>query len=130
MSRNVAAFSCCTQKIFFSTYLCGFRKDYNTQQVLVRFVVKCNSVLHKKNSKGLPILMGLSKEFDCLNHALLIAQLPVNGFSRPALKLIYSYKLERQQRVEINGSFTTLKQTLSTYSPRLGFGTPASQHFY
>ena len=55
--------------------------------------------------------MDLSKAFDCLNHELLIAKLSAYGFSRPALKLIYTYLNERQQRVKINGSFSTLKQT-------------------
>ena len=55
--------------------------------------------------------MDLSKAFYCLNHELLIAQMSAYGFSRPALKLIYSCLLERQQRVKINGSFSTLKQT-------------------
>ena len=33
------------------------------------------------------------------------------GFSRPALKLIYSYLHEGQRRVKINGSFSTLRET-------------------
>ena len=51
------------------------------------------------------------KAFDCLNHELLIAKLYAYGFSIPALKLIYSYLHQRQQRVKINGSLGTLKQT-------------------
>jgi len=56
-------------------------------------------------------LIDLSKAFDYLNHELLIVKMSAYGFSRPALKLIYSYLHERQQRVEINDSFSTLKQT-------------------
>ena len=55
--------------------------------------------------------MDLSKSSDCLNHELLIAKLSAYGFSRSALKLIHSYLNERQQRVKINGSFSTSKQT-------------------
>ena len=55
--------------------------------------------------------MDLSKAFDCLNHELLIAKLSAYGFSRSALKLIHCYLNERQQRVKINGSFSTSKQT-------------------
>ena len=55
--------------------------------------------------------MDLSKAFDGLNHELLIAKLSAYGFSRSALKLIHSYLNERQQRVKVNGSFSTLKMT-------------------
>ena len=81
MSEQMAAYS----ETFLSPYLCGFRKGYNTQQALVRFVEKCKSVLDKKGFAG-AILMDLSKTFDCLNHELLIAKLSAYGFSRPALK--------------------------------------------
>ena len=75
--------------------------------------------------------MGLSKVFECLNHQLLIAKMSAYDSSGPALKLIYSYLNERQQRVKINGSFSTLKQnSLSRSSPRLGFGTLAFQYIH
>ena len=74
--------------------------------------------------------MDLSKAFDCLNNELLIAKLSAYGFSRPALKLIYCYLHERQQRVKVNGSFSTLKQTSLSVPRRLGYGTPAFQYIY
>ena len=55
--------------------------------------------------------MDLSKAFDCLNRELLIAKLSAYGFSRSALTLIHNYLDERQQRVEVNGSFSTSKRT-------------------
>ena len=55
--------------------------------------------------------MDLSKAFDCLNHGLLIAKLNAYGFSTSALRLIHSYLNERKQRVKINGSFSTWKET-------------------
>ena len=55
--------------------------------------------------------MDLSKAFDCLNHELLITKLSAYGFSRSALKLIHRNLNERQQRVKINGSFSTSRQT-------------------
>ena len=93
---------------FLSLYLCGFMKGYNTQQALVRFLEKCKSVLHNKGFAG-AILMDLSKAFDCLNHELLIAKLNAYGFNWTALKHIHSYLTKRQQRVKINGSFSTMK---------------------
>ena len=51
--------------------------------------------------------MDLSKAFDCLDHELLVAKLHAYGFNRQALNQIDSL-IERQQRVKINGSFSTL----------------------
>ena len=87
---------------FLFQYLCGFRKGYNTQQALVRFLEKCKAVLDNKGFAG-AILMDLSKAFDCLNHDLLIAKLHAYGFNRTALKQVHSYLTDRQQRVKING---------------------------
>ena len=83
-------------KSFLSQYLCGFRKGYNTQQALVRFLEECKSVLDNKGFVG-GILMDLSKAFDCLNHELLKAKLNAYGFTWTALKLIHSYLTKRQQ---------------------------------
>ena len=120
MSEQMTAYS----ETFWSPYLCGFRKGYNTQKALVRFVEKCKSVLDKKGFAR-AILIDLSKAFIWLNYELLIAKLSAYGFFRPAFKLIHSYLHERQQRVKINGSFSTLKPRRS---PRLGFWTPDFQY--
>ena len=53
------------------------------------------------------VLSDLSKAFDCLNHELLIAELDVYGLSRSALLFVYSYIHERNQRVKVNGFFST-----------------------
>ena len=60
--------------------------------------------------------MDLSKAFDCIRHDFLIAKLHAYGFSREALWFVYSYLENRQQRVKINGSFSTYKH--------LRFGVP------
>ena len=78
----------------------------------MRFLEKCRSALDKKGFAGAgTILMDLSKAFDRLDHELLIAKLSAYGFSRSALKLIHSYSNERQQRLMVNGSFSTSKRT-------------------
>ena len=56
--------------------------------------------------------MDLSKAFDCLNHELLIAKLSAYGFSPNALQLVHSYLSERKQRVKVNGSFSTWRETM------------------
>ena len=57
------------------------------------------------------LLTDLSKAFDCLNHGLLIAKLNAYGFSTSVLRLTHSYLNERKQRVKINGSSSTWKET-------------------
>ena len=94
---------------YFSTLLCGFRKGYNTQQALVRFLEKTKLCIDVGGKVG-AVMMDLSKAFDCLRHDLLIAKLHAYGFSHDALSLIYSYLHNRQQRVKVNGSFSSWKQ--------------------
>ena len=48
--------------------------------------------------------MDLSKEFDTLNHNLLLAKLNVYGFSFNVIKFIQSYLLEGFQKVNINSN--------------------------
>ena len=95
---------------FLSPILCGFREGYGTQHALLRFIETCKKILDKGGVTG-ALLTDLSKAFDCLNHGLLIAKLNAYGFSTSALRLIHSYLNERKQRVKINGSFSTWKET-------------------
>ena len=53
--------------------------------------------------------MDLSKAFDCIRHDLLIAKLHAYGFSQEALALINDYLTNIQQRVKVNGSFSSWK---------------------
>ena len=77
-----------------SPYLCGYRKGYNTQQVLLAIIEKWKKNLDDKGRGG-AVLMDLSKALDTLNHGLLIAKLSAYGFEHDALKLIYSYLTNR-----------------------------------
>ena len=67
----------------FSPYLCGFRKGYNAQHVLLRLKHKRNKCLDKKECVGL-FMMDLSKAFDCIPHELMIATLHAYGFEKNA----------------------------------------------
>ena len=53
------------------------------------------------------VLMDLSKAFDTINHALLIAKLYAYGFSLSSLEIIYDYLSDRFQRTKINTSFSS-----------------------
>ena len=50
---------------FLSPLLCGFREGYGTQHVLLRLIETCKKTLDKGGFAG-PLLMDLSKAFDCL----------------------------------------------------------------
>ncbi len=106
MYEQIAPFAEC----FLSPLLCGFRKGYNTQHALLKFLETCKATMDSGGFAG-AVLMDLSKAFDCLNHELLLAKLHAYGFSKSALTLIQSYLSNRRQRVKINGSFSAWKDT-------------------
>ena len=56
--------------------------------------------------------MDLSKAFDTLNHALLLAKLNAYGFSKDSLTLIRSYLKNRCQRTKINTAFSSWTELL------------------
>ena len=95
---------------FLSPLLCGFRKGYNAQHALLKFSETCKAAIDKGGFAG-ALLMDLSKAFDSLNHELLLAKMYAYGFSRSALTLIHSYLSNRKQRVKINGSYSTWRET-------------------
>ena len=100
---------------YLSWLLCGFRKGYNAQHALMPATEKWKACLDS-GGKIEAIFMDLSKGFDCIRHDLLIAKLHAYGFSREALFLVHSYLENRQQRVKINGSFSTYTSKVWCYS--------------
>ena len=57
-------------------YLCGYRKDFNTQTALCSLIEKWKQILDDKGY-GASILMDPSNAFDTVDHELLIAKLHV-----------------------------------------------------
>ena len=88
---------------------CGFRKDFSTQHALSRLLEKLKISLDSGGKIG-AIFLDLSKAFDCLRHDRLLAKLELYGLSHCALTFIYNYLHGRQQRVNINGSFSSWKE--------------------
>ena len=101
---------------YLSDLLCGFRQGYNAQHALTRFLEKCKIYLDTGGKAG-AVFMDLSKAFDCVKHDLLIAKLHAYGFNHDALTFLYSYLSDRQQRVKMNGSFSS-KQKLNLGVPQ------------
>ena len=91
---------------FLSPFLCGYRQGFNTQYALLSLIEKWKNTLDNKGYTG-AVLMDLSKAFDTINHELLIAKLHAYGFSKQALKILFSYMSDRWQRTKINKSFSS-----------------------
>ena len=92
---------------FFSTFLCGYRKDFSTQQALLLLIEIWKNILDQNGYSG-GILMDLSKAFDTINHDLLIAKLGAYYFDTESLKLSKSYLANSLQRTKVNTSFGRL----------------------
>ena len=58
---------------FLSPLLCGFRKGYNTQHALLKFLETCKITMDNGGFAG-ALLMDLSEALDCLNHELLLTK--------------------------------------------------------
>ena len=56
--------------------MCGYKKSFSIQHVLLSLIEKWKKVLHNKEYGG-AIPMNLSKAFDTINHDLLVAKLHV-----------------------------------------------------
>ena len=69
--------------------MCGYRKDFSTQQALLSLIERWK------------------KAFDTINHDLLIAKLGAYGFDTESLELIRSYLTNRFQRPKVNTSFSS-----------------------
>ena len=91
---------------FLSTFLCGYRKGFSTQQALLPLIERYKNTLDQNGYGGL-ILMDLSKAFDTNNHGLLIAKLGAYGFDTESLKLISSSLTNRFQRTKVNTNFSS-----------------------
>ena len=88
----------------FSSLLCGFRKQFSTQDALVRLIERWKRCLDK-SGVIVGVLMDLSKVYDCNPHDLLIAKLHAYGLGIKAIKLLHIYLTNRKQRTKINNSF-------------------------
>ena len=104
-----------------SPFLCGYRQGFNTQYALLSLIEKWKSTLDNKGYTG-AVLMNLSKTFGTINHELLIAKLHAYGFSKQALKILFSYMSDRWQRTKINKSFSSWSALLQGVPQRSVLG--------
>ena len=92
--------------------MCGYRKGFGTQQVLLSLIERWKNTLDQNGSGG-AILMDLSKAFGTINHDLLIATLGAYGFDIASLKPIRSYLTNRFLRTKMNASFSSWSKLFS-----------------
>ena len=93
----------------FSPFLCGFRKNHNSQYSLLKMIQVWKKNLDKGNEIAV-ILIDLSKAFGTINHSLLLVKLEAYGFSMTSLKLMQSYFCNRFQRTSVNSLFSDWKE--------------------
>ena len=74
---------------YLSPFISAYRKNYSTQQVLIRLLEEWREKLERNFIVGV-VLMDLSKTFECIPHDLIIAKLAAYGIERETLRLIYS----------------------------------------
>ena len=84
-----------------SPFISAYRKNYNTQHVMIRLLEEWRENLDKNYVVG-GVLIDLSKAFDCAHHDLLLSKLAAYGLDESFLCYIYSYLLNRKQCVRIN----------------------------
>ena len=70
----------------FNTLLSAFRKHYSCQSLLLKLIEDIKSALDKGHKTG-AVFMDLSKAFDCVRHALLLAKLNTYGLSTAHVNL-------------------------------------------
>ena len=95
-----------------SPFLCGYRKCFNAQYVLLSLLEKWRVSSDKKGNSG-AILMELSKGVDMLNNDLLIAKLYAYGYNTKLLRRIKSYLSNRWQSTKVNCSFSKWLELLT-----------------
>ena len=85
-----------------SVHLSAYRKGYSCQHAILQLTEYWRRALDEGQNVG-TIAMDLSKAFDKMPHALLIAKLHAYNVSPAACNFIISYLKNRLQRVKVQG---------------------------
>ena len=90
----------------FLPYLCGFRKNHNSQYLLLKKIENWKKQLDNGGKVGV-IFMDLPEAFDTINQSFLLIKLKAYSLSNQALTLLQSYLFNRFHRSIINGFFSS-----------------------
>ena len=91
-----------------SPNISGSLKNHSCCTVLLKMTEDWRSSLDNRETV-VAVAIDLSKAFDSINHGLLLAKLQAYSFSHSAVKLITSYLVGHQQRVKVQGTFSTYR---------------------
>ena len=94
---------------FFYRFQSGFRSGDSTVMLLVYIVNKIYDCLHRGNEVR-AVFLDISKAFDKVWHAGLLAKMKNLGVEGTLLNWFESYLKSRQQRVVIEGSSSSWKE--------------------
>ncbi len=108
-------------KDIFNSLLCAYRKKYGCEHVLVKVLDMWKMALDNNNFAG-TLLFDLTKAFDCMQHALLIAKMEAYGVGEDACKFMASYLSGRFQRVRIAGETSSWQQLTKGVPQGSGLG--------
>ena len=101
-----------SMNVHLSPFLSAYRKNYNTQHVLLRLLEEWREHLDNNKTVG-GILIDLLKAFDCVPHDLLLAKLAAYGIDDNLILYIHSYLLNRKQCVCINNILSEFNKVIS-----------------
>ena len=87
-----------SMNVYLSPFISVYRKNCNTQHVLLRLLEEWREHLDNNKTVG-GILIDLSKAFDCVPHDLLLARLAAYGIDDNLILYIHRYLLNRKQCV-------------------------------
>ena len=90
---------------FLNKTLCDFRKAHSTKYVFSKLLQSWQKELDYGGFVE-TILMDLSKAYDCVPHALLVAKLECYGLDELSLMLMLDYLSNRKKRTKIGSSFS------------------------
>ena len=93
-------------------HLTGFRKKNRTQKALLVMTEKLKTLSNKKLKDG-ALFMDLSKEFDTLDHSLLLTKLSAYGFDNNSLSFVRSYLTNRIERCKIENHFSNWREIIT-----------------
>lgn len=91
-----------------SSHQFGFRKRCSTSDGILDFVEKIYSCLEKGNH-ALGIFIDLKKAFDTISHKILLGKMQKYGIRGVALSLFDSYLKNRQFRVRVGDSISSVR---------------------
>jgi hypothetical protein len=83
----------------------GFRKQFSTDTCLIHLSDHIKFEMDKGNLIGM-VLLDLQKAFDTVDHTILLMKLESLGLGQDILRWFRSYLSERQQLVDVSGTFS------------------------